>query len=162
MQADFDLFEDGSVRPVQSTREKVKFRDGRGRPRGYSPEKAAEINRRMADGDETALDGEDATSLSIRKAMAAVSKTEADAANAWLKHKIDSGEYLPRTAFREAAATVLAEIAQALRSLPDALERRHGLSPEVVQAVEATIDDTLSGAASTLELFVQEPIEVQE
>ena len=42
---------------------------------------------------------------------------------------------------------------------PDALERRHGLAPEVVQAVEATIDETLASAASSLEMFVQSPKE---
>lgn len=153
MHADFDLEADGSVTP-----RKVKFRDGRGRPKGYSQRKAKDI----ADGNAQAnMDGDDAdvTDLSLRKARAMASKTEADAANAWLKHKIDSGEYLSRVAFREACATMLSELAQALRSLPDALERRHGLAPEVVQAVEATIDETLASAASSLEMFVQSPKE---
>lgn len=156
MHADFELLPDGSTQHRQ-----IKFRDGRGRPRGYKPDKAKEINERLDAGETPPEDDSDVTSLSVRKARAAVSKVEADAANAWLKHKIDSGEYLSRTAFREAAATVLSEIAQALRSLPDALERRHGLSADVVQAVEATIDETLANAASSLEMFVQSPIEVE-
>ncbi len=157
MRADFDLNEDGTTTPRH-----IKFRDGRGRPRGYNPEKAARIAAQIESGETEGLDENDANVLSVRKARASVSKVEADAANAWLKHKIDSGEYLSRTAFREAAATVLSEIAQALRSLPDALERRHGLAPDVVQAVETTIDDVLATAAASLGMFVQETIEVSE
>lgn len=70
-----------------------------------------------------------------------------------LKLKIDSKEYLSRAAFREASATLLAELSQALRSLPDALERRHSLPPTAVQDVERTIDEVLSNVANGLELF---------
>lgn len=157
MHADFDLNEDGTAVPRN-----IRYQDGRGRPRGYNPEKAADINRRIDAGEDLEEDGNSATGLRVRKARAGVSKAEADAANAWLKHKIDSGEYLSRTAFREACATVLSEVAQAMRSLPDALERKHGLTPDIVQAIEQTVDDTLASAASSLEMFVQSPIEITQ
>lgn len=73
-----------------------------------------------------------------------------------LKLKIDSKEYLSRTAFREASATLLAELAQALRSLPDTLERRHALPANIVLEIEKTIDEALATVASGLELFVDE------
>ena len=63
------------------------------------------------------------------------------------------GEYLSRTAFREACATLLAEVAQALRSIPDQLERKHALPPAAVQSVEKTIDEALATLAGGLELF---------
>lgn len=139
MHADFDLETDGRVRPVT-----------RGRPPGYSPKKAAEMEAGKED-----ADGNDQTSLSVRKTRAAVDKMEAEAANTWLKHKVDSGEYLSRTAFREASATLLAELAQGLRSLPDTLERRYNLTPEVVQQIQATVDQSLHSIAQGLELFVE-------
>lgn len=71
-----------------------------------------------------------------------------------LKLKIDSKEYLARSAFREASATLLAELAQGLRSIPDTLERKHALEPRVVQEIEAVIADGLSTVAAGLELFV--------
>lgn len=71
-----------------------------------------------------------------------------------LQLKINSGEYLARDAFREASATLLAELAQGLRSLSDRIERRHALPPAVILEIEQTIDDALATVASGLELFV--------
>ena len=138
MHADFELDDSGFVSPIR-----------RGRPKGYSPKKAAQM------GAEGTADGEDQTSLSVRKAKAALDKMEADAANAWLKYKIDSKEYLPRSAFREASATLQAELAQGLRSVPDTLERKFNLPPEVVQHVQEAIDAALNSVAQGLELFVE-------
>lgn len=64
-----------------------------------------------------------------------------------------TGEYLSRTAFREASATLLAQLAHGLRSLPDTLERKHALEPHVVQSIESTIDQALGQIAAGLELF---------
>ena len=62
---------------------------------------------------------------------------------------------MPRDAYREATATVLAAISQSLRSLPDAIERRHSVPPKVLQEIEATIDQVLAEAAENLALFTE-------
>lgn len=70
-----------------------------------------------------------------------------------LELKIKSGEYLPRAAYREATATLLAELAQGLRSLPDTLERKFGLAPDVAVHIQSTIDEAMKTIADNLELF---------
>ena len=70
-----------------------------------------------------------------------------------LELKIKSREYGPRTAFRQAAATALASIAQTLRSVPDNLERRMGVSPEVAEEVGKQIDAALDDLASEFEMM---------
>lgn len=79
------------------------------------------------------------------------SYNEARAAHEWLKVadaelalSIKRGEYLPRAPIQLAAATAVAAVVQALRSLPDALEREFKLPPDVVEAVEKRIDETLA------------------
>jgi len=66
-----------------------------------------------------------------------------------------SGEYLPRAAFREATATLLATLAQRLRSLPDELERRCPLSPEVLERIEQVVDEVLANAADDLMSYTE-------
>lgn len=126
-------------------------REGAGRLPGLSNKERAAVESGELDLDSPLVT--EATRLSIRRGRAVADKAEADAKNADLKFKVDSKEYLPRTAFREAAATLLAELAQGLRSLPDELERKHSLAPEIVQAVEETINDHLSEIANGLEMF---------
>lgn len=143
MHADFDLQPNGEVKPR-----------GRGRPPGYSQTKARLMEQSGEDlmGDSPA-GGEDVTTTAIRKARALARKEEALAGLNELDLKVKSGQYLERAAFREAAATLLSELAQSLRSLPDALERKHALAPKVVQEVERTIDEALEAAAASLEMF---------
>ena len=97
--------------------------------------------------------GEDVTTTAIRKARALARKEEALAGLNELDLKVKSGQYLERAAFREAAATLLAELGQSLRSLPDTLERKHALSPQIVQEVEKSIDEALANVANGLEMF---------
>lgn len=61
--------------------------------------------------------------------------------------EIERGNYLPRDAQRQAAATALAVLTQALRSIPDNLERSLGLDPSAVEAVGIQIDAALADAA---------------
>lgn len=132
MHADFDLAPDGTTSPA---RPRVGGhggkREGAGRkPADYEPP-------------EEKLDYDKA-------------KARNEAAKAGLNElelKIKSGEYLSRAAYREASATLLAELAQGLRSLPDTLERKFGLSPEALLHVERTIDEAMQGVADGLELF---------
>ncbi len=67
--------------------------------------------------------------------------------------KIKSGEYGSRAAFRQACATALASLAQTLRSVPDNLERKLGVSPEVAAEVGHLIDDSLNDLASEFEMM---------
>lgn len=145
MRNDLELNEDGSV-SIPGMR--------RGRPPGYSPKKARD--REAADGADLGEDPTDRTSLAMRKALALVEKEEALAKSAALKFEIDSGNYLAREAFRQASATLIAEVTQALRSLPDLLERKCALQPDQLVKVEEVIDETLNTLADGLMLFTEQ------
>lgn len=67
-----------------------------------------------------------------------------------LKLAIERNQYVSRDAVRQASATLLAIMTQALRSLPDGLERKYSLAPEVVESIGADIDGMLSEIAATL------------
>lgn len=62
-------------------------------------------------------------------------------------------QYGDRAAFRQAVATVIASFVQTARSIPDNLERKLGLSPEVTQQVGNMIDEALDNLADELELI---------
>lgn len=127
MHADFDLLQNGTAVPTRGG-----AREGAGRkPAGY-------------------VKSDDAKKLDESRAR----KEAAQADMAELNFKKESGEYLSRSAFREASATLLAELAQTLRSLPDQLERRHALAAPVVVAIEKDIDAALTSLSAGLELFV--------
>ncbi|MDW3682945.1 DUF1441 family protein [Cupriavidus sp. CV2] len=68
-----------------------------------------------------------------------------------LEFKIKSGEYVARAAVIQATATAYAAIAQTLRSLPDHLERRLALAPEVAEEVGRQIDEALGELAAVFE-----------
>jgi hypothetical protein len=62
--------------------------------------------------------------------------------------EIERGNYLPREAQRQAAATALAVLTQSLRSIPDNVERTLSVSPDVVEAISVQIDEALSEVAA--------------
>lgn len=68
-----------------------------------------------------------------------------------LQYKIDLGQVVSRQAVQEASATAFAVTAQSLRSLPDNLERKLGLSPAVAEQIELTIDAVLTDLSAALE-----------
>ena len=68
-----------------------------------------------------------------------------------LQYEIDLGRVVSRQAVQEASATALAVMAQSLRSLPDNLERKLGLSPAVAEQIEQTIDAVLTDLAAALD-----------
>lgn len=68
-----------------------------------------------------------------------------------LEYKIKSGEYLPRDEIRQGSATAFATVAQSLRSIPDTLERKYGIPPEVAEKVGLLIDDAMADLAEQLE-----------
>lgn len=87
-------------------------------------------------------------------------KLQAYKANmAELDFKIKMGEYVPRADVQEAAAKAFATVAQTLRSIPDNLERRLGVSSEVVQAVGDMIDETMHDLSLELERIHTENVE---
>lgn len=63
---------------------------------------------------------------------------------------IKDGSYIARAEVCEASATLLATVAQTLRSIPDNLERK-GVPAATCQMVERVLDDAVSGLADGLE-----------
>ena len=61
------------------------------------------------------------------------------------------GTYVLRASVQEAAATALAAMSQTMRSVPDNLERKLGLAPEVAAEVGAAIDAALNEVANQFE-----------
>lgn len=70
-----------------------------------------------------------------------------------LQNKIASGEYVPRSAYRQAAATLIATFAQTVRSTPDNLERKLDLAPEVAEALTLELDAAMAHLAEGLRLL---------
>ena len=148
LEADFDMTPDGRAIPLPRSG-RGGARPGAGRPR----KKRAEEIQEDADlfGDEV----DPQVSVAARFDRAKARKEEALAGIHELNLKIQSGAYLPRDAFREASATALSTLSQALRSLPDLLERKHALPPEALQMVEELVDQVLNDAANQLALFTE-------
>ncbi|MEO8546477.1 MAG: hypothetical protein ABI434_23015 [Burkholderiaceae bacterium] len=131
MRADFDLGENGSVFP---TRGGARFGAGR-KPPGY--EKPA-----------VAVDFDVAKA---RKEAALADMHE-------LNFKVKSGEYVARAAVQDASATLLASLSQSLRSIPDNLERKFHLSPDIAEQIEAVINASLSDLSEGLAMFTDETV----
>lgn len=92
---------------------------------------------------------EEKTSYDKEKALHEKSKRE----RSELAFKIESGTVVSRLAVQEASATAFAMAAQSFRSLPDNLERKLHLPPEVTEEIERTIDAVLSDLSSALEMM---------
>ena len=72
-----------------------------------------------------------------------------------LQYRIKSGEYVSRDSVRQASATILATVAQTLRSVGDNLERQ-GVSADVCARVDSILGDTLADAARDLRMLTDE------
>jgi hypothetical protein len=70
-----------------------------------------------------------------------------------LDYRIKQDEYVHREQVQQVCATAFAALTQALRSLPDALERREGVTPELAGRIAIAIDDTLSALAIDFEVI---------
>ncbi len=68
-----------------------------------------------------------------------------------LAYQIESRQVVSRQAVQQAAATAFAMTAQSLRSLPDNLERKLGLSADLAEQIELTIDAVLTDLSVALE-----------
>lgn len=60
------------------------------------------------------------------------------------KLAVEKGQYVDREAVRQASSTALAVLTQALRSLPDNLERTLSLTPEQAEAAALAVDAALT------------------
>lgn len=78
-------------------------------------------------------------------------KEAALAAKAELDFRVKAGLYLPREAVRSALATAFQAVSQSLRSIPDNLERKLGVSPEIAEAVGISIDEAMGELALAME-----------
>lgn len=78
---------------------------------------------------------------------------QAKAEHAELDLEIKRGAYIPRAAVRQACATAMQSMAQTLRSIPDNVERRLGVSPDVAEAIGLAIDEALNGLADEFALM---------
>lgn len=127
MHADFDLDNSGFVRPSS----RGGARPGAGRkPAGYEqPQERIDYERERA-----------------RNEKAKADLNELD-------FKVKSGEYVPREAVQQAAATLLSSVAQTLRSIPDTLERRINTSPEITEVIGIEIDNILDGLGDELRML---------
>lgn len=145
---DFELGEDGEAVGIPG------FRRSFHRPvrRQPAPGPATPPRTALRDEDE-AEDEAGRVSATTKTAIAKARKETALAGLNELQLQVKSGEYLPRAAYQDATATLLAMLSQGLRSLPDTIERKFDVPPDVLQLIEATIDASLSHVADSLALF---------
>lgn len=92
-----------------------------------------------------------AEKLDYEVARARNESAKADLAELDFRRK--SGEVVDRGAVRQASAHAWASAAQALRAVPDMLERKCGLAPEQAEAAAAVIDAVLNDLADEFELM---------
>lgn len=91
------------------------------------------------------------TETRVDYAKARAKKETFLAHKAELEFKVQSGEYISRNSVRDATAKAMAAITQTLRSIPDNLERKLGVAPELAEEIGRQIDDTLNDLADELE-----------
>jgi hypothetical protein len=89
-------------------------------------------------------------------ATARARKESAAAAMAELQYRIKSSEYVSRDSVQAAVASALAAMAQSLRSIPDNIERKIGVDPEVAQEVGFLIDEAMDSLADELERMARD------
>lgn len=80
-------------------------------------------------------------------------KEMANAGLAELDLQVKSGMYVARESVRQASATALSSVSQSLRSIPDNIERKLGVSAEVAEEVGRQIDAVLNDLADEFELM---------
>lgn len=76
-------------------------------------------------------------------AKARAEKETALARREELKFELESGSVVSRDDVRRATATAYSVITQTLRAIPDNIERRLGLAPEVIEEISRQIDDAM-------------------
>lgn len=130
MNTEYVLNPDGT--PYRETRGGARANSGP-KPKGYVKPQAAQ----------------DFDSAKLRKERSLADMHE-------LNYKVKSGQYVERAAVREAAATLLASLAQSLRGIPDNLERKFNLPPDVAEDIERVINAALGDVAEGLCMFTDD------
>ena len=69
-------------------------------------------------------------------------------------------ELIPAAEVEQAVATAFAAIAQDIRAIPDNLERRYGITPDVAEHVEAALFEAMDATADRLGALA--PVEATE
>ena len=154
MNSDFELLQDGSIR-LESAGGALHggARRGAGRPRKTTP-RPVDIDIDEGDVD----DDQEAELLTKRHYEAARARNElAKAQMNEIALRVQTGRYVARSAVERASATILATLAQTLRSIPDSLERK-GIPPDVCVMVEDIVNDALNETANDLELLARDPV----
>jgi len=155
MQADFELQADGSVKVARGARAQTGFGNlGAGRPKKGEPSPKFADNSDLFS-DESEQDFDEFGDRETAKIQYESARARNELAKAQLNEiavRIQSGKYVSRSSVQQASATMLATLAQTLRSIPDMLERK-GATPDVCQMVEVIVNDALDGAASDLEML---------
>lgn len=64
-----------------------------------------------------------------------------------IKLRVESKQWVNRSDVSEEMSKAVAAFAQTMRSLPDKLERKHGLSPAIASVVSEVIDEALNSLA---------------
>nr|WP_227176143.1 DUF1441 family protein [Marinobacter sp. CA1] len=64
--------------------------------------------------------------------------------------QVQDRELIPSAEVERVVATAFSAIAQGLRGLPDNIERRTGCTPEIVEAIEHTLDAEMEALADKL------------
>lgn len=158
----------GGKRPGAGRKPGVK--DAPGHKRKYTPRKPkdesvnADIDDLLGPARGTIdpeMEGGEA-GAATRYADSRANKEAALAGLAELRLRVQSGLYLPKEAFEHGTAVAHQTVAQALRSIPDNLERKLGISPEVSLAIGQAIEDALGDLSTTMEaLFNQQVAALQ-
>lgn len=86
-----------------------------------------------------------------RKEQALADKESVFAKKAALDYEIQSQNFIPRESVIRATATAYATIAQAMRSLPDMMERRLGIDPALAEELGVAVDELLDDLSKTLD-----------
>jgi phage terminase Nu1 subunit (DNA packaging protein) len=120
-----------------------------------SPDPRAAIPRGRGSGDKSRVGRksdavrEDADYIDYARAKARRETALADIAE--LEAAKLQGKQVDRDAVRNGSAKAFSTCAQSIRSIPDTLERRLGLPPDVIQAIEGLIDETMAQLSEDLE-----------
>ena len=75
------------------------------------------------------------------------------AKNTELEFKKNHGLYVSRAEVQRVCASAMSALVQAMRSMPDNLERKFGLTPDVTQEIGKVVDECLDDIGKEFELF---------
>ena len=75
----------------------------------------------------------------------------------WHKHLLERREVLPKAEIRQVVSTAFAAFAQDARAIPDHMERRYGIPPDLTVTIGESIDSALDSMADRLQALAANP-----